>query len=179
MQHDVLLGRDSWMRFQDRSYRTLAPCPINNRVLGELMLSLPGLQDATAFVPDYSAHPESFHLLYAGDTGVTLSRDHRLVDVDLVRSNGAPALAGCYLVNRLHAATGFSAEERIVENGRRFIPLAGVADLDPGALLDTFSSPLVRVHPWKMPCATLRFFLHALMTLTHITSQPQVQSPLI
>ena len=24
MQHDVLLGRDSWMRFQDRSYRSLA-----------------------------------------------------------------------------------------------------------------------------------------------------------
>ena len=38
MQHDVLLGRDSWVRFNDRSYRTLAPRPENNRALGELML---------------------------------------------------------------------------------------------------------------------------------------------
>ena len=110
MQHDVLLGRDSWMRLQDCSYRTLAPCPITNRVLGELTLSLPGLQGATAFVPDSSAHPESFHLFYAGDTGFTLSHDRRLVHVDLVRSNGVSAFAGCYLVNMLHAATVFSAE---------------------------------------------------------------------
>ena len=42
MQHDVLLGRDSWMRFHGRSFRALAPPPGNNRVLGELTLSLPG-----------------------------------------------------------------------------------------------------------------------------------------
>ena len=143
MQHDVLLGRDSWMQFQDRSYRTLAPCSITNRVLGELTLPLLRLQGATAFVPDSWAHPESFHLL-AGDNGNSISRDHRLVDIDLVRSNGVPALAGCYLLNMLLAATDFSAEERIVENGR-LIPLAGAADLDPGALLDTSSSPLRRV----------------------------------
>ena len=38
MQHDVLLGRDSWMRFHGRSFRALAPPPGNNRVLGELTL---------------------------------------------------------------------------------------------------------------------------------------------
>ena len=145
MKHDVLLGRDTWMLFQDRSYRTMAPCPVTNRVFGELTLSLPGLQGAAAFAPDSSAPPESFHLLYAGDTGITLSRDHRLVDVDLVCSNGAPALAGCYLVNLLHAATDCFVEERIDENGRQLILLAGVADLDPDALIGTSSSPLLRV----------------------------------
>ena len=95
MQHDVLFERDSWMRFNDRSYRTLPPHPGNNRISGELTLSLPGLHGATAFVPDSSARHESFHLLYAGDAGITLSRDHPLVEVDLVRSNGAPALVGC------------------------------------------------------------------------------------
>ena len=107
MQHDVLLGRDSWMGFNDRSYRSLAPLPEYNRVLGELTLSLSGLHGATGFVPDSSTHPESFHLLYAGDVGITLSRDHRLIDVDLVGHNGAPALAGCYLVDILHAAYTF------------------------------------------------------------------------
>ena len=117
----VILGRDSWMRFNDRSCRTLAPRPSNNRVLGELKMSLPRLHGATAFVPDSSAHHDSFHLLYAGDAGITLfhllyagdagitlSRDHRLVDVDLIRSYGTPALAGCYLVDMLHAAADFS-----------------------------------------------------------------------
>ena len=41
---------------------------------------------------------------------------HRLVEVDLVRRNGAPALAGCYLVEMLHAADNFSTEEHTVEN---------------------------------------------------------------
>ena len=127
MQHDVLLGRDSWMRFNDRSYRTLDPRPGNNRVLGELTLSLPGLLGATAFVPDSSTHQESLHLLYADDAGITLSRDHRLVEVNLVGSNGAPGLAGCYLVDMLHDVDKFSTEEHIVENGRQFIPIAGIA----------------------------------------------------
>ena len=108
MQHDVLLGRNSWMRLIDRSYRTLAPRPEDNRILGELTLSLPGLHGATAFIPDSSTHPESFHLLYVGDVGITLSCKHRLIEVDLVRRNGAPALAGCYIVYMLHAADNFS-----------------------------------------------------------------------
>ena len=111
MQHDVLLGRDSWMRFKDRSYRTLAPRPENNQVLGKLTLSLSGLHGATAFVPASSTHSKTCHLLNAGDVGITLSREHRLIQVDLVRRNGAPALAGCYLVDMLHAADTFSTEK--------------------------------------------------------------------
>ena len=117
---------------------------MTNRVLGELTLSLPGLQGATAFMLDSWAHPASSHILYAG-TGIPLSRDYRLVDVELVHSNGAPALAGCYVVNMLHVASDCSAEERIVENGCELFPLAGVADLSLGSLLSTSSSPLLRV----------------------------------
>ena len=90
MQHDVLLGRDSWMRFNDRSFRHLAP----NRVLGKLTLSLPGFHGTTAFVPDSSTHPEGFQLLYAGDASITLPREYRLIEIDLVRRNDAPALVG-------------------------------------------------------------------------------------
>ena len=145
MQHDVLLGRDSWMRFNDRSYRKLPPRPGNNRVLGELTLSIPGIHGATAFFPDASTHQESFHLLYTGDSGMALSRDHRLIEIGLVRSNGAPALAGCNLLEMLHAADNFSTEEHIVENDRQFIPFAGVADLQAGALLGTSFGPLLRL----------------------------------
>ena len=152
MQHDVLF--DIWMRFNDHSYRTLPPRPGNDRVLGELTLSLPGLHGATAFVPDSSAYHESFHLLYAGDAGIALSRDHRFVEVHFVRSNGAPALAGCYLVDMLHAADIFSSEEHVVKNGRQFIPLAGVTDLEPGALIGTCCGPLLRVPLQIIPSDT-------------------------
>ena len=140
----MLLGRDSWMRFNDRSYHTPPPRPCNNRVLREITPSLPRLHGATAFVADALAHQESFDLLYAGDAGFTLSRVHRLVEVDLVRSNGAPALAGCCIVEILQATDIFYTEEHIVENGRQFIPLSGVADLDAGAILGTSSGPLLR-----------------------------------
>ena len=150
------------MRFNDRSYRTLAPRPEDNRILGELTLSLPGQVGATAFVPA-STYPESFHLLYAGDADITLSPEHRLIEVDLVRPNGAPALAGCYLVDMLQAADNVSTKKHIVEKGRQVIPLAGVADLEAGALFGTSSSPRLRVPleailfdtlvPNPLPCA--------------------------
>ena len=92
----------------------------------------------------------------------------RLVDVDLFRRNGAPANAGCYLVHVLHAASAFSVEERIKENGRPLIPPAGIADLDPAALLGT---------SFGLYCLTLRLLVYALTTLMPITSQSQAQSP--
>ena len=103
------------MGFNDRSYGTLALHPGGNRVLGELTLSLLGLHGAAAFVPDSSTHPDSFHLLYAGDAGITLSRDHRLIRVDLSRLSGAPALVGYYLVDMMHEVDNFSMEEHVVE----------------------------------------------------------------
>lgn len=73
-----------------------------------LMLWLPGLHGATAFVPDCSTHSGRFRLLYASDTGIALSFHDRLVDVGLVSSNGAQSLAGFSLVVTLHAAAEFS-----------------------------------------------------------------------
>ena len=107
MQHAVLLGRDSWMRFSERSYRTLPPRPSDNRVLGNLTLSHQHSSGAVAFASDFSAPTGGYHLLYAGDRGISLTRDHQLVQLSLVRSNGAPASASSYLVNMLHGATVF------------------------------------------------------------------------
>ena len=36
MQHAVLLGRDSRMRFNNRSYRSLPPRPLDHRMFDEL-----------------------------------------------------------------------------------------------------------------------------------------------
>ena len=124
MQHAVLLGRDTWMRFSERSYSTLPPRPSDNRVLGTLTLSHQHSSGAVAFASDFSVLTGGDHLLYAGDRGISLTRDHQLVSVSLVRSNGGPALAGRYLVGMLHGATDFSVDENLVENGLQQIPVS-------------------------------------------------------
>ena len=117
IQYAVLLCRDSWMRFSERSYRTLPPRPSDNRVLGDLALSRHNSDGAVALVADFSAPTGGYHLRYAGNRGASLSRDDQLVQVSLVRRNGAPALAGSYLVDMLHSSADFTVNEHLVENG--------------------------------------------------------------
>ena len=64
MQHAVFLGRDSWMRFNTRSYRALPPRPLENRVLGELTLSHHATTGVAAYVVDPAASNGAFHLCY-------------------------------------------------------------------------------------------------------------------
>ena len=92
MQHAVLLGRDSRMRFSERYYRTLPLRPSGNRVLGDLAASHQKSSGAVAFVSDFSPPTGGYHRLYAGDTGISLTRDHQLVQVSLVRRNEAPPI---------------------------------------------------------------------------------------
>ena len=124
MQHAVLLGRDSWMRFSERSYRTLPPRPSDNHVLSNLTLWHQHSGAAVAFTSDFSASRGCYHLLHAGDRGISLTRGHQLVPVSLVCSNGAPALTGSYLEDMLHGATGFSVDENLVEDGLQQIHLS-------------------------------------------------------
>ena len=152
MQHAVLLGRDSWMRFSDRAYRTLPPRPSDNRVLGNVTLSRQHSSGTVDFASDFSVPTGCYHLLYAGDRGISLTRNHQLVQLSLVRSNGATALASSYLVDILHGATDFSVDENLVENGLQQIPLAGTAELEPGNLFATSPRPLLRV-----PVESLRY----------------------
>ena len=150
MQYPILLGRDSFMRFNTRSYRTLAAKPLDDRVYGEYTFSHHDDQGAVAYVPDSSAPPEQFHLRYAGHSGISLSHEHQMVEVNLVRANGCPALTGQYLVDMF---PDVSTEELFVEHrremfvseGRQLIPLSGAAELSPGDLLGSASAPLMRV----------------------------------
>ena len=93
MQHAVLLDRDSWMRFTTRSYRALPPRPHDSRVFGELTLSHHATTGVSAYTIDPIAADGGFHLLYEGTVGVTLSDEPQLLEVNLVRSNGSPALS--------------------------------------------------------------------------------------
>lgn len=122
LQHDVLLERDGYMWFSERSYRKLLPHPGDNLAFGELTLSRQNPPGAVAFLSDCSASTGDYHLLYAGDRGVSLSRVHQLVHVSLVRNSRTSAWAGNYLVDMLRGPAKCSVDKNLVENGLRHTP---------------------------------------------------------
>ena len=155
MQRAVILGRDCWMRFKTRSYRTLPSRHHDNRVSGELKLSHQATTGVSAYAIDPTATDGGFRLLYDGTVGVTLSDKPQLLEVNLVRSSGSPALTGQYLVDMLPQPGTLSRQEHFVVSGRQGLPLTGVADLEPGDLVGGAHAPLLRVP------------LHALQHTTH------------
>ena len=145
IKHAVLLGRDSWMRFNNRTYRSLPPRPSDHRIFGELELS----HHASAGVRAYAVNPVvsggDFHLCYDGAVGFTLSDDPKLLKVNLVRSNGSQALTGHCLVDMLPQSDLPLEEEHFVASGRQVIPLVGVSNLEPGGLPGVAHAPLMSV----------------------------------
>ena len=81
MQRAVILGRDCWMRFNTRSYRTLPSRPHDNRVLGELT-SHHATTGVSADAIDPAATDGGFHLLYDGTIGIILSDEPQLLEVN-------------------------------------------------------------------------------------------------
>ena len=141
----LLLGRDSWMRFHSRSYQTLSPQP-DGRIFGELALSVgdDNLGSAAAYIRDRTSSDAVYHLVYDG-LGVSLTDSPQLIPVNLVRRDGSPALTNHYMVDLPPAHNSSDPSERFVSSGRQLIPLTGYQDLEPGDVLGTASSPLLRV----------------------------------
>ena len=152
MKHPILLGLDSWMRFERRSYTTLPrepqlPHQPPRPTRGELSLHHHDPNMASAFIPDDRYTDDVYHLRFAGTKVISFSSSPKLVKVNLVHQSGAPAFTGHYMVNML------SREDLLSDKvifGHQTIPLSGSTDLEPGDLLGTSLSPLVQV-----PLATL------------------------
>ena len=90
MQHPILLGRDSWMRFEQRSYTTLPRQPSlphqpPEPTRGELSLNHHDPNGASAFVPDDRSTDNVYHLRFTGPTAISLSTTPTLVEVNRVR----------------------------------------------------------------------------------------------
>ena len=133
--HAVLLGRDSWMRFNTRSYCPLPPRPQDNRVFGELMLSHHATTGVSAYAIDPTATDGGFHLIYDGSVGVTLSDEPQLLEINLVRSNGSLALTGHYLVDMLPQPGILSMKEHFVPSRRQVLLLTSPSRLLQRVLL--------------------------------------------
>ena len=155
-KHAVFLGRDSWMRFNTRSYRALPPRPLDIRVLGELTLSHHAATGVAAYAGDPAATNGAFHLLYDDTTGVAFTDEPQLVAVNLVRSNGSPALTEHYFVDILPQPDILSGQKHFIASGRQVLPLTGVADLEPGNLVGVADAPRLRV-----PLGALQHTTHA------------------
>ena len=119
------------MHFYTRSYRALPPRPHDSRVFGELTLSHHSKTGVSGYAIDPIAEVGGFHPLYEGTVWVTLSDEPQMLEVNLVRSNGSPALTGHYLVDMLPQPSFLSTQEHFVASGRQLLPLTGVADLEP------------------------------------------------
>ena len=133
------------MRFHSRSYQTLSPQP-DGRIFGELTLSLcdDNLGSAAAYIRNRESSDAVYHLVYDG-LGVSLTDSPQLIPVNLVRLDGSPALTDHYMVDLPPAHDHSDPSERFVSSGRQLIPLTGYQDLEPGDVLGTASSPLLRV----------------------------------
>ena len=82
MQHAVPLTRDSWMRFDSRSYRSLPPRPPDQRVFGEVGLIHHAPTGMPAYAVDPAASGGGFHFHCEGTADITLSYDPQLLAVN-------------------------------------------------------------------------------------------------
>ena len=157
MQDPILLGRDSWMRFERSSCITLLrqpqlPHQPPQPIRGELSLHHHDTNGASAFIPDDRYTDDIYHLRFAGTKVISLSSSPKVIKVNLVRQSGAPAFTGQYMVNMLPREDLLTDKVIFVFDGHQTIPLPGSTDLELGDLLGTSLSPLVQV-----PLATLGY----------------------
>ena len=84
VQHLVLLGRDSWMRFAQRTYTILLRQP-SQPIFGELSSSVSRNEGLSTFFSETRPTTDTFHLEFAGVHAISLSSTPTLVLVNLVR----------------------------------------------------------------------------------------------
>ena len=80
---------------------------------------------------------ERFHLAYAGNRAVDLSDGPQILEVNLVRASGAPALLGEYLVDVKPEYGALSWGPHFVQDGRQYFPIESLGVIQPGDILGT------------------------------------------
>ena len=108
------------MRFNTRSYRALPPRPHDHRGFRELTPSHYTSIGVSAYAVDPIAVVSTSSM--NGTVRVTLSDEPQLLEVNLVRSNGSPALTEHYRVDMLPQPGIRSMQENFVDTGRQVLP---------------------------------------------------------
>lgn len=113
--------------------------------MGESSLPTRHEPGACVFATHSSAASPTFHQRYAGTESILLREQSSIVDVNVVRYSGLPALVGDHLVSLLPRVGQVSAPDVFVSEANQRIPHSGYAELHPDALLRVASPPMLRV----------------------------------
>ena len=116
---------------------------LTRQFFGELTLSHHAPTGASAFVYDPLAVGGGFHLRYESADRVILSDEPQLLAVNLVCSNGLPALKGHYHVEML-PQPNLLLEEHAAASGRQILCTSGAIYLHSGNLLGVAHAPVMR-----------------------------------
>lgn len=146
MQHARLLGRDSWICCNERSYPPLPPRAFDHRTFGGLALSNNTPTDAPAFIPTLSPRTVAPTFVTTAQLASACLASHSfsLLGFNSVLGNGLPALtAGQYLIDMLSQL--FSVEYPLVAFGGQTLPLVRAANSQPCDLPGIAHTPLMRV----------------------------------
>ena len=100
VQHGLLLGRDSFLTFQNHTYAAL-PKKAGRPVEGVLALSQNTEKYVASIQPTVTEN--DYHLRYVGKYTVSLTSHPRMQTVMLVGADNTPAMTGSYFVQILES----------------------------------------------------------------------------
>ena len=120
LQHGLLLGRDSFLKFQNHTYATL-PKEAERPVEGLLTLSQNPEKHVALIQPTNTEN--DYYLRYVGNDMVSLTSRPCMLMVMLVRTDNTSAMAGSYFVQTLD---GWNLDEdaMVVREGKQNIPFS-------------------------------------------------------
>ena len=141
VQHDLLLGRDSFLTFQNHTYAAL-PREAGRPVEGVLTLSQSTEKYVALIQPTVTEN--DYHLRYVGKDTVSLISHPRMLTVMLVGADNTPAMTGSYFVQILES-WNLDEDAMVVREGKQTIPLSSqeYAEIPSGALLGTSNGPML------------------------------------
>ena len=141
LQHGLLLGRDSSLKFQNRTYATL-PKEAERPVEGVLTLSQNPEKNVALIQPTNTENDN--HLQYVGKNTVCLTSHPCMLMVMLVRADNTPANTGSYFVETLDG-WNLNEDAMAVREGKQNIPFSSheYSEIPSGALLGTSNGPML------------------------------------
>ena len=141
LQHGLLLGRDSFLKFRNHTYATL-PKEAKRPMEGVLTLSRNPEKNVALVHPTNTEN--DYHLRYAGKDMVSLTSHPCMLMAMLVRVDNTPAMTGSYFLQTLD---GWNLDEdaMIVRKGKQNIPFSSheYLEIRSGALSGTSNGPML------------------------------------
>ena len=141
LQHGLLLGRDSFLKFENHTYAIL-PKEAERPVEGVLPLSQ-NLEKNVALIQPTNTENDC-HLRYVGKDVVSLTSHPCMLMIMLARADNTPTMTGSYFVQTLD---GWNLDEdaMVVREGKQNIPFSSheYSEIPSGALLGTSNGPML------------------------------------